>query len=235
MMTFNDPLPSCLRWMQSMWRVLQKVLKPGESYTQPPVWTHLELLWRELEHFNTEMQLRQRCTLSIHATAHWNWEQKDVYQFLFHFLVDKCALICHNTAMFSQVSLFPVFAYFSGRHHTWDSSGITFIILNAAAWWATWDGWCLPCQINPRDAKWKLGSHCSSALTFLEQIPGGSLCLLIQGFCTSSFTQGFPRLCLVWNLLILRLLAEEYSSFPAFRGLSSAGRTRGRGNWNVSV
>lgn len=90
--TFNDPLPSCLRWMQSMWRVLQKVLKPGESYTQPAVWTHLELLWRELEHFNTEMQLRQRCTLSIHAIAHWNWEQKDVYQFLFHFLVDKCAL-----------------------------------------------------------------------------------------------------------------------------------------------
>lgn len=89
---FNEPLPSFLRWMQSMWRALQKVLKPGESYTQPAVWTYLELLWKELEHFNTEMQLRQRCTLSIPAIAHWGWEQKYVYQFLFHFLVDKCAL-----------------------------------------------------------------------------------------------------------------------------------------------
>lgn len=66
-----------------MLKVLQKVLKPGKSYTQPPVCTYLELLWKELERFNTEMELRQRCTLSMYAITHCEIENRSMYINLF--------------------------------------------------------------------------------------------------------------------------------------------------------
>lgn len=84
------------------------------------MWTRFELLWKELEHFNTEMEL-----LSNEAKVHsqyvchntlWNSEQKDVYQFTFHFLFDKCALTNQSRSQLkSLINIYLCLSLFSTK------------------------------------------------------------------------------------------------------------------------